>query len=175
MARILCCVAAATLLACGPPSDVASPPGGSGAADIAGLWEVQGTTFEKGNETTTRDISGTVTLSQEGQRYSSTFTMKTVFATPGGASVDTEVIGTGDGTIEGRSLQGRTETQLVMASVPGVDSAFAFVPRTVSTRIVSRVKGQLLEDGTISLEIESAPAAGEQYIPTRTVLTGRRP
>jgi hypothetical protein len=62
-----------------------------------------------------------------------------------------------------------------MASVPGVDTAFAFVPRMVTTRIVSRVKGSLLEDGTISLEIESAPAQGEQYIPTRTVLIGRRP
>jgi hypothetical protein len=175
MARILCCVAVATLLACGPPSDVSSPPGGSQAADIGGLWEVQGTTFEKGNEANTRDISGTVTLNQEGQRYSSSFTMKTVFATPGGASVDTDVIGTGDGTVEGRSLRGKADTQLVMASVPGVDTAFAFVPRMVSTRIVSRVKGQLLEDGTISLEIESAPAAGEEYLPTRTVLTGRRP
>ncbi len=175
MARILCCLAAAALLACGPPSDVASPPGGSEAADIAGLWEVQGTTVEKGNEESSRAISGTVTLSQQGQRYTSTFTMKTVFATPGGASVDTDVIGTGDGTVEGRSLRGRAQTQLVMASVPGVDTAFAFVPRMVSTRIVSRVKGQLLEDGTISLEIESTPAEGEQYLPTRTVLTGRRP
>ena len=62
-----------------------------------------------------------------------------------------------------------------MASVPGVDTGFAFVPRTVSTRIVSKVKGRLLEDGTIALEIENAPAEGEQYRPTRTVLAGRRP
>jgi len=175
MARILCCVAVVALLACGSATDVASPPGSSDAADIAGLWEVQGTTVEKGNEANKRAITGTVTLSQQGKSYSSTFKMKTMFATPGGASVDTDVIGTGEGTVEGRSLRGRASTQLVMASVPGVDTAFAFVPRTVTTRIVSRVKGSLLEDGTISLEIESTPAQGEQYIPTRTVLTGRRP
>jgi hypothetical protein len=176
MVRILYCAAVATLLACSPSSDVASPPNDSDAANIAGLWEVEGTTVEKGNEESKRDIRGTVTLSQEGRSYSSTFKMKTMFATPGGgASVDTDVIGTGEGTVEGRSLRGRASTQLVMASVPGVDTAFAFVPRMVTTRIVSRVKGQLLEDGTISLEIESAPAEGEQYIPTRTVLTGRRP
>jgi hypothetical protein len=175
MVRILTCVALAALLACGPSSDVASPPGGGAAADIAGLWEVQGTTIEKGNEKSKRDISGTVILNQEGESYSSTFTMKTMFPTPGGASVDTDVIGTGDGRVDGRSLQGKAETQLVMASVPGVDTGFAFVPRTVSTRIVSKVKGQLLEDGTISLEIESSPAAGEVYVPTRTLLTGRRP
>ena len=174
MARILYCGAVAALLACGPQSDVASPPGESAAADIAGLWEVQGTTVETGNEENSRDISGTVVLSQQGQSYTSTFTMKTVFPTPGGASVDTDVIGTGDGTVDGRSLRGRAETQLVIASVPGVDTAFAFVPRTVTTRIVSRVKGQLLEDGTITLEIESTPAEGEQYVPTRTVLTGHR-
>jgi hypothetical protein len=174
MARIPCCVAVVALLACGQ-SDVASPPGGSDAADIAGLWQVQGTTVEKGHEENRRDISGTVTMNQEGRSYTSSFTMKTVFATPGGASVDTDVIGTGEGTVEGRKIEGRAETQLVMASVPGVDTAFAFVPRIVSTRIVSRVKGRLLDDGTISLEIESAPAAGEEYIPTRTVLTGRRP
>lgn len=175
MARILTCVALVALLSCGSSSDVSSPPDGGPTADIAGMWEVEGTTVEKGNEAHRRAISGTVILSQDGATYTSTFTMKTVFPTPGGASVDTDVIGTGDGRIEGHRLEGRAQTQLVMASVPGVDTGFAFVPRTVSTRIVSKVRGQVLEDGSISLEIESEPAEGEQYLPTRTVLTGRRP
>ncbi len=114
-------------------------------------------------------------LSQDGATYTSTFTMKTMFPTPGGASVDTDVIGTGDGTIDGRNLRGTAQTQLVMASVPGVDTGFAFMPRTVSTRIVSKVRGELRDDGSISLEIESEPAEGEEYVPTRTVLSGRRP
>lgn len=175
MARPLFGVMLVVLLACGPPSDVASPPGGAPAADLAGLWEVHGTTVEKGNEANRREISGTVVLNQAGELYTSTFTMKTLFPTPGGATVDTDVIGTGKGRIQGQSLRGIAHTQLVMASVPGVDTGFAFVPRTVSTRIVSHVKGQLLEDGTLSLEIENTPAEGEKYLPTHTVLTGRRP
>ena len=58
--------------------------------------------------------------------------------------------------------------------MPGIDTAFAFVPRTVTTRIVSRVEGELRDDGTILLRIENTPESGEQYLPTRTVLTGRR-
>ncbi|MEN8181912.1 MAG: hypothetical protein ABFS46_05190 [Myxococcota bacterium] len=162
------------LLACGSSTDVSSGPDAAQPVDMAGLWEVQGTTVEKGNEESKRQISGMVVLSQEGGRFTSTFEMKTKFPTPGGASVDTDVIGKGEGTIAGSSLSGTTRTQLVMASVPGVDTAFAFVPRTVTTRIKSRVEGELRDDGTILLQIESTPEEGEQYLPTRTVLTGRR-
>ncbi len=175
MSRVLVTAALLVTLGCGSSTDVASPPGGGSAADLAGMWEVEGTTVEKGNEDSQRDITGTVILSQDGATYTSTFTMKTMFPTPGGASVDTDVIGTGDGTIDGRNLRGTAQTQLVMASVPGVDTGFAFMPRTVSTRIVSKVRGELRDDGSISLEIESEPAEGEEYVPTRTVLSGRRP
>jgi hypothetical protein len=161
-------------LGCGPGGDLAGAPDSGSPVQLAGLWKVEGATVEKDNEANRRTISGTVVLSQEGNRYTSTFTMKTVLPTPEGASVDTDVIGKGEGEIQGRILRGTAHTQLVMATVPGVDTGFAFVPRQVSTRIVSSVKGEVKRDGTLALEIESSPEAGEVYRPTRTQLTGRR-
>ncbi len=61
-----------------------------------------------------------------------------------------------------------------MASVPGIDSGFAFVPRYVGPRIVSTAKGERQSDGTLLIEIESNPAEGESYLPTRTTLRGTR-
>ena len=162
-------------LACGPdPSP--TQPGTSAAVpvDLSGMWQVEGSTVERGSEEHRRAISGTIILDQEGEAYTSTFTMKTMFPTPEGASLATDVIGKGEGSVEGRSLTGSANTQLVIASVPGVDTDFAFVPRTVTTRIVSSVTGKVRDDGTIRMEIESVAAEGEEYVPTRTTLVGRR-
>jgi hypothetical protein len=161
-------------LSCGSGDEVAGTPTSGPPAELAGLWKVEGATVEKDNEASRRSISGTVVLSQQGDRYTSTFTMKTMLPTPEGASVDTDVIGKGEGEIQGHTLLGTAHTQLVMATVPGVDTGFAFVPRQVSTRIVSSVKGEVLRDGTLALEIESVPEPGQVYRPTRTRLTGRR-
>ena len=76
--------------------------------------------------------------------------------------------------VEGATLTGTTRTQIVVSSVPGVDTGFAFVPRTVSTRIVSDSVATFDRDGKISIELENRPDEGQQYIPTRTILTGRR-
>jgi hypothetical protein len=58
--------------------------------------------------------------------------------------------------------------------VPGVDPGFAFIPRRVSTRIVSTSVTQIAPDGGVEIELSNAPEQGEDYSPTRTVLTGRR-
>ena len=168
------CVLFLMAVACGPQG---GGPAGSGDAEpvsVSGMWEVEGTTVEKGSEQHARKITGTVILAQEGSHYTSTFTMETVIPTPEGASLKTDVIGKGEGSIEGSAITGTARTQLVVATVPGVDPAFAFVPRSVSTRIVSKVSGTVSPDGTFVMEIENAPEAGEEYTPTRTTLRGRR-
>jgi hypothetical protein len=168
------CTLALMVAACGPQS------GGPGASDeaaalqLSGMWEVEGTTVEKGSEQNARKIKGTVILSQEGNQYTSTFTMETMIPTPDGASLSTDVIGKGEGTIEGSSIGGTARTQLVIATVPGVDPDFAFIPRSVTTRIVSKVSGTAAPDGTFVMEIENAPEPGEDYVPTRTTLRGKR-
>ena len=78
------------------------------------------------------------------------------------------------GTVKGRKLSGTAETQLVMATVPGIDPGFAYVPRMVSTRITSTSIATVEPDGTVSIEIKSQPVPGAEYAPTRTTLHGSR-
>ncbi len=177
---LLVCAASWVLLACGPEPDVAAPPPGEGAptaaaeppASFAGTYKVSGFTVEKqsGNQ---REISGTVIMAQEGDQYTATFNLTTLFPTPDGP-LKSEIIGKGEGQVEGRLLRGTATTQIVMASVPGVDTQFAFIPRFVGPRLVSSTAGRLSEDGLLTVEIESQPAEGETYALTRTTVSGVR-
>jgi hypothetical protein len=158
---------------CGSDSEVAlEGEAATQAAPIGGMYQVSGVTAAAagGHE---REISGTIILADQGDRYTATFSLDTLYPI-GGESLPTEVIGTGEGTIEGRTLRGTAQIQLVTTTVPGVDPAFAFIPRTVSTRLVSTTVTTLTPDGAVAIELENAPAPGEQYVPTRTVLSGVR-
>ena len=150
-------------VAAAPPRDVAAPV-------LSGKWEVEGVTVEKASGKT-RQISGTIILAEEAGRYTSTFDLDTVLPSADGP-MHAQVIGEGEGSVEGQTLSGTARTQLVVSSTPNVDPGFVFVPRRVGTRIVSKTTATLLDDGTISIEIESDPAAGEKYAPTRTTLKG---
>jgi len=142
------------------------------AADISGHYEVRGVTATTGGSDK-RKISGSVILVQTDDRYTATFELKTKF--PGeGEATDADVIGIGEGEVAGTTLNGTTSTQLVISSVPGVDTGFAFVPRMVSTRIESNSEAHVQADGSITIVLENRPAPGEDYTPTRTRLTGRR-
>lgn len=151
--------------------DVESRSPDSSGTSISGLYEVTGTTteLESGDE---REISGTVILAQTGDRYTSTFNLRTMFPTPGGP-LPAEVIGVGEGDVEGGTLSGSAETQIVVSTVPGVDSAFAFMPRNVSERIVSTTLAEVSPDGTVKIEIQSRSVpGGPAYAPTKTTLRG---
>ena len=144
------------------------------ATPIGGMYEVSGVTVatESGYK---RAIEGTVILAVDGDRYTATYNLTTTYPDPeGDEPLAAEVIGKGEGEVEGRTLRGTAETQLVVATVPNVDPAFAFIPRTVSTRIVSAGVTTIAADGTAHIEIENKPAPGETYAPTRSTLTGRR-
>jgi len=152
--------------------DAGEPPDETVLGDVSGRWRVQGVTVVEGSGERRR-IAGTIILVQEGDRYDATFDLDTRWPTEG-TSVPADVIGVGEGSIEGRSLTGTARTQIVASAVPGVDSGFAFVPRVVSTRIVSTSLGRLRPDDTLVIEIESHPEPGQRYQPTRTRLTGVR-
>ncbi|MDJ0848275.1 MAG: hypothetical protein QNK04_07865 [Myxococcota bacterium] len=173
MVRTVGAVLAAALLALGCSGGEQPEEAATGeTVPIAGLYEVRGVTVavESGHK---REIAGTIILAEEGGHYTSTFNLTTTY--PGAEeALPAEVIGKGDGTIEGRTLKGTAQTQLVMATVPGIDPGFAFVPRMVSTRIQSTTVATVSPDGTVNVQIENEPVAGEQYAPTRTTLNGRR-
>jgi hypothetical protein len=142
------------------------------ALPIAGMYEVTGVTVarESGHK---REIAGTVILATKGDTYTATFDLNTTY--PGAdQALPAEVIGKGEGAIKGRTLRGRAETQLVMATVPGIDPGFAYVPRMVSTRIASNTTATVTADGNVSIEIENEAAQGSEYPPTRTTLHGSR-
>jgi len=139
---------------------------------IAGMYEVTGVTVarESGHR---REIAGTVILASDGETYTATFNLNTTY--PGAdQALPAEVIGMGEGTVDGRTLRGRAETQLVMATVPGIDPGFAFVPRMISTRVASSTTATVSPDGYVSIEIENEPAGDSDYTPTRTTLHGAR-
>jgi len=91
-----------------------------------------------------------------------------------GGSVHTDVIGNGDGALQGGRLVGTAHTQLVIQTVPGVDTDFAFVPRVVGPRLVSDWTARLGRDGTLLVELSNRGEEGEEYVPTKTTLRGRR-
>ena len=170
---LLCAAAAAGLvLGCDSPPDVAAPPPANPPLTLAGTYQIEGVTVDvrTGAE---REISGTIVLAQEAHDYTTTFSLKTTYPSADGTA-DADVIGSGKGTIDGNKLRGTAETQLVMATVPGVDTQFAFIPRIVGPRIVSTTVGHVADDGTLVIEIENRPAEGETYPPTRTTMTGTR-
>jgi hypothetical protein len=111
---------------------------------LSGKWEVEGVTVEKSSGKT-RQITGTIILAEEGGRYTSTFDLDTVLPSADGP-MHAQVIGEGEGTVTGQSLSGTARTQLVVSSTPNVDPGFAFVPRRVGTRIVSKTTARLLDD-----------------------------
>ena len=152
----------------GPIPPVGAPP--AGEHSIAGLYEVSGLTteLESGDQ---REIAGTLIMSQQGDRYTSTFSLRTMFPTATGL-LPAEMIGKGEGRVDGRMLTGTAETQIVMSTVPGVDASFAYVPRRVSQRVVSSSVTKITPDGRVSIEIRSEPAEGADYAPTQTVLNG---
>ena len=162
------------LVACGAESP---PPAHVAAAidpvPISGLYDVKGITRAVNGPGEGRKISGTVTLTEDAGRYTATFKLDTTF--PGAEEpVQADVIGSGEGTVDGRTLRGTTKTQLVISTVPGVDTEFAFIPRMVGARIVSTSVTVIEPDGTVVIELENRPEEGDEYVPTKTLLTGHR-
>jgi hypothetical protein len=136
------------------------------------MYEVSGLTVEK-ESGRQREISGTIILTQKGDRYTATFNLVTMYPTPDGP-LKSDVIGKGEGEINGRLLMGTAQTQIVAAAVPRVDPKFAFVPRRVGKRLVSTTSAQLGEDGTLTINIDNEAAEGAEYAATKTRLRGSR-
>jgi len=165
---------AAAMLACGsgdaPAPGVAAPA--PAELPLSGTYRVSGTTVDKttGAE---RGVSGTVIVIVEKDRYTSTFDLATTLYTSD-VPQKAQLVGRGDGSVEGRSLNGTAETQLIVALVPGVDAGFGLMPRMATSRIRNRSTASIEPDGSVTIEIESEPAPGSEYTPTRTTLRGRR-
>ena len=170
--RLALLSAAALFAACGSEPDSVAPQA-AGTVQLAGTYQVNGSTAVVG-ASESREIEGTVILAQEGDTYTATFNLQTLYPAEGGP-VPAEVIGRGEGTIAGRSLEGSARTQILASRVQGLDPKFTLVPPAFSVRIVSSTRGEIKPDGRLTIQIESRGAEGERhYVPTHTTLHGRR-
>jgi hypothetical protein len=138
----------------------------------SGTYDVLGTTVDT-KSGDTRRIEGHIVLTRKNGHYAAAAELETDFPTQGGA-MRTDVIGTGDGRPSGTGLAGTANTQLVIQTVPGVDTDFAFIPRQVGARLVSTWVAHLEADGTLLVELTNHGAKGEAYSPTKTTLRGKR-
>jgi len=165
---------AALLLACGSGEAPVAEDSREAlpAAPLSGTYRVSGTTVDEATGAE-RGVSGTVIVIAEGDGYTSSFDLATTLHA-GGTPQKAELVGRGEGRVEGRRLTGTAETQLIVALVPGVDAGFGLLPRMATTRILNRSDATIAPDGSVTIEIESDPAPGEEYSPTRTILRGRR-
>lgn len=151
---------------------IADEPVTGAKVSFSGHYHVKGTTTEKASHAT-RALAGTVVLVQQGDHYTATFDLETKFPTVDGP-VNAQVIGKGEGKVDGRTATGSAETQLVLAEVPNVDPGFAFLQPTAGPRLVSKAVAKLKADGTLTIEIDNEAAPGEKYAATHTTLTGQR-
>lgn len=172
LSNLSCVLLMCFALACDRNREAPSPEVAAGPTEISGRYELSGLTTTAGSDQG-RKISGIMLIEREGDHYKASYEFKTNF--PGeGAPVDADVIGVGEGEVKDNRLVGTARTQIVISAVPGVDTGFAFIPRMVSTRIVSSSIGEFGPDGTLELEIESHAAEGEDYQSTRTKMRGKR-
>jgi hypothetical protein len=139
---------------------------------FSGTYDVLGTTVDT-KSGDTRRLDGHIVLTRKNGHYAASAELETDFPTHGGA-MRTDVIGTGEGKPSGKGLAGTASTQLVIQTVPGVDTNFAFIPRQVGPRLVSTWVAHLEADGTLLVELTNHGAKGEVYSPTKTTLRGKR-
>lgn len=162
-------VATALLL---PIAAAAAEPAAAREDPWSGTYQVQGLTVDQ-RSGDTRRIEGHVVLTRKGDSWAAAAELKTQFPSHGGA-VAADVIGRGDGKLKGAALVGTAQTQLVIQTVPGVDTNFGFIPREVGPRLVSDWTARWERPGELTVEMTNRGEDGEDYSPTKTTLKGRR-
>lgn len=141
-----------------------------------GVYRVSGTTIEPQADSA-REIKGIIVLQRAeegGYRTSFDLTTSVPSETPE-ADVSIAIIGQGNGTVNRDGvLSGDARTQLMRASIPGVDARFPFLPRAVAPQSASLTQVRMLSDGRIEVEMQSVVAEGSLDSTTRTSLIGFR-
>ncbi|MBW2418766.1 MAG: hypothetical protein JRH19_09485 [Deltaproteobacteria bacterium] len=150
-----------------------------GTQNIEGVYRVEGLTTEVASGLS-RALTGLVVVRQDGDRYTTNFDLASEMPATGrdaGEEVSIEIVGEGEGVIDGDSLRGTANTQIMRSVVPGVHVSFGLMPRAVGPRIVSTTKGHIGPDQELTIEIETRSKEGADaadYSPTRTRLVGHR-
>lgn len=158
----------------GPVS--APPPSSIDAATVSGRYAVRGITVQalSGQQ---REIDGTLELEAGGARYQVSFELDTTAPDLPGA-VPVRVVGSGRGFLVGDVLTGTTEEWMTLVPPEGGLEALVLedvtLPAKAGRKIVSTSRASFGEDGSFEIVLENYPAAGADYEPSMTVLTGHR-
>lgn len=178
LARTAC--AGLLALACGasePEAETVAAAAEPEAASYAGLYQVSGyTTVRRSGHQ--RRIQGTVIIARSAadaaDPYTATFDLETEFETPDGP-IQADVIGSASAAAEAEALAGTAETRILMASIPGLDPSFPWIPGRLGPRVVSKFRMERSpSEGGFRIEIETEAAPGQSYDRTRTTLRARR-
>lgn len=136
--------------------------------DIAGIYEMNGEMTVEGSPDRFV-ITGRLVVRQDGKNCT-TITEAAIRRTAGTSGpVSAALIGTGTATLDGRKFTGKTELQSLVSEVPELDVAVPFAPRIVGPVLDATANGEVLDDGSLKLEIRST-LTGEGF----TLPEGRR-
>jgi hypothetical protein len=139
---------------------------------IGGEYEMHGTiTVTATGET--RAIAGRVIVDQRENEYRTTYRLRTRVQTEEGLR-GADVIGRGEGRIEGSKIEGEVETQLILATVPGAYGGVPYIPRRYGPVLKSRTAGTVDEHGVLSVELDYTPVEGGPPNATHIRLRGER-
>lgn len=137
---------------------------------LAGYYRARGVTTEPATDRR-RPIQGTLLVTAAtGGGYDLRFSFQTKMTTPGGTQ-RADLLGTGEARVEAQALVGDAETQMILASIPGVDPQFAFIPGYLGPRIRSHFRMDPTDESErFQADIETRAAPGYEYLETRTRL-----
>lgn len=122
--------------------------------DINGIYEIRGETVVEG-QPDRFSITGKLVVRQNGSDCTSVVeaAMRRVGGESGPSSA--ALIGTAEMKIEGRKFTGTAELQSLVSQIAELDVAMPFAPRVVGPVLDSVTEGQILEDGTLIMEVRS--------------------
>lgn len=139
---------------------------------IGGRYQVHGTISVK-DTGENRAIGGTLILDQRGPEFRTTYQLRTRVRTKDGL-VRADVIGRGDGKVEGDKISGTAESQLITATVSGAHGATPYLPRLIGPILRQDASGSVDEHGVIRFELDYTPVEGGPTETSHIVLYGER-
>ncbi|MEN8158807.1 MAG: hypothetical protein ABFS41_01900 [Myxococcota bacterium] len=142
---VLACIAALALPAASAAEDV---------LDLAGIYEIRGETVVEG-QPDRFSITGKLVLKQNGSDFTSA--VEAAMRREGGESgpSSTALIGIAEFKLDGRKFTGTGDLQSLVSQVPELDVAMPFTPRMAGPVLDSVAEGEVLEDGTLVMEVRS--------------------
>ncbi len=171
--RAICLIAAALLASPAFAEETSNPPVGAAESPyIGGRYQVHGSITIKGTGER-RAIGGTWIIDQQADSYRSTYSLVTRIKNADGKLVRADVIGRGEGRVQGNRIEGTAESQLILASIGGAYGATPYLPRRLGPVLRQATRGTIDEEGYLRIELDYEPVEGGPQEASHVVLRGQ--